>query len=131
MKTVLATLSLFVSLSASAAVAADHTGDTLTTVKAAIAAGEAVLVDVRERSEWDAGAIDHAVFVPLSELNNGVSADALKMRLPAGKILYTYCRSGRRSLTAAGHLQKAGYDVRALKAGYQDLINAGFSRRTE
>jgi len=37
-----------------------------------------------------------------------------------------HCRSGGRVLPAAGILKKAGYDVRPLKAGFDDLKDAGF-----
>jgi rhodanese-related sulfurtransferase len=45
---------------------------------------------------------------------------------PKDKIIYCHCRSGRRCLTAADILKKQGYDVRPLKAGYEDLLKAGF-----
>jgi len=47
--------------------AADHTKDTLPTVKKNVEDKKAVLVDVREQSEWDEGHVAGAVFLPLSE----------------------------------------------------------------
>ena len=43
------------------------------------------------------------------------------------KILYIHCKSGKRALTAASMLRKQGYDARALKAGFDDLRQAGFT----
>lgn len=108
--------------------AAEHTKDSLETVKKSIADGKAVLVDVREMSEWDRGHISGAEFFPLSELNNGVSLKSLQKRLPNDKIVYTHCAIGKRSVTAAEILRKYGYDVRPLKAGYTDLLQAGFEK---
>ncbi|MBI3856937.1 MAG: rhodanese-like domain-containing protein, partial [Planctomycetes bacterium] len=100
-------------------------------VKAAMAKKDAVLVDVREQSEWDDGHIDGALLVPLSwlreESKGDKFADRLGEKLPAKKILYIHCRSGKRALTAASMLRKQGYDARPLKAGFDDLRQAGFS----
>ena len=110
----------------------EHTSDSLESVKAAMAKKDAVLVDVREQSEWDDGHIDGALFLPLSwlreESKGGKFADRLAEKLPAKKILYVHCRSGGRALTAAGLLRKQGYDARPLKAGYEDLRKAGFTQ---
>jgi rhodanese-related sulfurtransferase len=114
-----------------AALAAEQTKDSLKTVKENVEAEKAVLVDVREKSEWDAGHIDGAIFLPLSELKAGLSEDELAERLPADKVLYTHCVVGKRSLTAAGILEKLGYDVRSLKPGYQELLDAGFPKAEE
>ena len=109
----------------------EHTRDTLETVKTAMAKKEAILVDVRERSEWDEGHIEGALFLPLSWLREESKgeqfAERLGEKVPAKKILYVYCRSGRRVLTAAGILRKQGYDVRPLKAGFEALREAGFT----
>lgn len=111
--------------------AADHTKDTLPAVKKNIEDQKAVLVDVREQSEWDDGHIDGAVLLPLSTLREGVDKDALAKQLPKDRIVYTHCAAGRRSLPAAEILIKAGYDVRALKAGYKELVDAGFKQAGE
>jgi len=109
----------------------EHTKDSLDQVKAAMAKKEAVLVDCREESEWDKGHIDGAVLVPLSWLREESKGDAfaerLREKLPAKKILYIHCRSGGRALTAASMLRKQGYDARPLKAGFDDLRQAGFT----
>jgi rhodanese-related sulfurtransferase len=109
----------------------EHTKDSLDLVKAAMAKKEAVLVDVREKSELDDGHIDGALLVPLSwlreESKGDKFADRLAEKLPAKTILYVHCRSGKRSLTAASMLRKQGYDARPLKAGFDDLRQAGFS----
>lgn len=108
--------------------AAEHTKDSLETVQENIAEEKAVLVDVREKSEWDQGHVKDAVFLPLSELRNGITKQSLAKKLPADKIVYTHCAVGVRSRTAADILLKNGYDVRALKPGYKDLIAAGFEK---
>jgi rhodanese-related sulfurtransferase len=104
--------------------------DSLEQVKAAMAKKDAVLVDVREQREWDAGHIEGALLVPLSWLQEESKGDAFAKRLEEKlpkKILYVHCRSGGRARTAAGMLRKQGYDARPLKAGFDDLREAGFS----
>jgi len=108
----------------------DHTKDSLETVKAALAKKDAVLVDVREKGEWDQGHLEGALLLPLSWLKAESKGDKLAEhaaeKLPANKVLYLHCRSGGRVLPAAGLLKKAGYDVRPLKQGFDDLKDAGF-----
>lgn len=108
--------------------AIEHTDDALATVKQSVTEKTAVLVDVREQSEWDRGHIAGAEFLPLSDLRNGIKPDALQKKLPKERIIYTHCAVGKRSLIAAEILQKHGYDVRPLKAGYADLLRAGFPK---
>jgi rhodanese-related sulfurtransferase len=108
--------------------AADHTTDTLEMVKKSVTDGKAVLVDVREASEWKDGHLKDAKHLALSDLKVGVPADKLKMTLPAGSVVYLHCASGRRVLAAADLLKKQGYDVRPLKDGYENLLKAGFEK---
>lgn len=111
---------------ASAAFAAEHTADTPEAVKKAVAAGKAVLVDVREADEWKDGHLKDAKHVALSDLKTGIPADTLKKTLPAGSVVYLHCASGKRCLAAADLLKKQGYDVRPLKDGYRALLKHGF-----
>ncbi|HUQ71077.1 MAG TPA: rhodanese-like domain-containing protein [Planctomycetaceae bacterium] len=113
-------------LMAASALAADLTKDSLETVKKNIADKKAVLVDVREKAEWDAGHIEGAIFLPLSQLQADKSPDAWKKQLPEGVIIYTHCVIGKRSVTAGNILAKHRDDIRPLKAGYRELVQAGF-----
>ena len=106
--------------------AAEHTKDSLDTVKKAVADDKAVLLDVREKAEWDDGHLRDAKFLALSALRRGVKADDLARALPKDKVIYCHCASGRRCLQAADILKKNGYDVRPLKSGYEDLLKSGF-----
>lgn len=115
-------------LVAGVACAADHTTDSLDTVKKNVAGGKAVLVDVREAGEWKDGHLKSAKLLPLSDLKTGVPADALKKTLPPGKIVYLHCASGGRCKTAADILKKQGYDARPLKDGYNKLVEGGFEK---
>jgi phage shock protein E len=110
-----------------AAVLALLAQDPLDQVKSDMAKKEAVLVDVREQKEWDEGHIEGALLVPLSWLRDASKED-LAGKLPAKKILYVHCRSGARARTASGMLKKQGYDARPLKSGFDDLVEAGFTR---
>lgn len=105
--------------------AGEHTKHTPQAVKKAVADGKAVLVDVREQSEWDAGHLKVAKSIPLSGLGE-LKADELARKVPKGKVVYCHCAAGGRALMAAEILEKFGYDVRPLEPGYKDLLKAGF-----
>jgi phage shock protein E len=111
-------------LLAGSVVAAEHAKESLTVVKKNLDDEKAILVDVREKEEWDKGHVQGAVMLPLSILNENPQDAA--GRLPKDKIVYTHCMRGVRSLAAANILQKLGYTVRPLKPGYKELIEAGF-----
>jgi len=105
----------------------DHTQDSLEQVMQAVKDKKAVVVDVREKSEWDRGHLKNAKLLPLSGLKKGsITVDEIKKTVPKEVILYVHCGSGYRCLEAAPLLRKAGYDVRPLAAGYKDLLKAGF-----
>ena len=107
--------------------AADHTKDTTDEVKKAVADDKAVLLDVREKSEWDDGRLEDAKLLPLSVLKAGARAEDVARIIPKDKVVYCHCGSGVRCLKEADELKKLGYDVRPLKAGYTDLLEAGFA----
>jgi rhodanese-related sulfurtransferase len=107
--------------------AADHTTDSLATVHKNVADQKAVLVDVRETIEWNAGHVAGAISLPVSDFDRKNIDQSVLAPLPKDRILYTYCLVGMRSKKAAGVLEKLGYDVRALKPGYEDLLKAGFT----
>lgn len=106
----------------------EHTKVPLETVKQEVQAKKAVLVDVREKREWDKGHIAGAVFLPLSDLQAGVDPQKLARLLPKDKIIYAHCARGGRCLRAADLLQKNGYQIRPLKPGYNQLLEAGFEK---
>ncbi len=108
--------------------AAEHTADSLATVKKAVSDGKAVLVDVREADEWKDGRLKDARHLSLSEIRAGVPAERLKKVVPPGKIVYLHCAAGGRCLKAADLLKSHGYDLRPLKDGYDALVEAGFPK---
>jgi phage shock protein E len=108
--------------------AAELTNDPLPIVQENLATHKAVLVDVREPGEWKEGHVEGAISLPLSSLKKGVDTSALEHRIPKDKIVYTHCVMGVRAAAAAKILEKLGYNVRPLKAGYEDLVKAGFEK---
>ena|SRR5581483_1796815 len=115
---------VMIAVCALAAGAQEHTKDSLDTVKKAVAEKKAVLIDVREKSEWDSGHLKDARLLPLSRLTEGAGAPDL----PRDKPIYLHCAAGRRCLKAAEILRAKGYDARPLKLGYKDLVKEGFPR---
>jgi sulfur-carrier protein adenylyltransferase/sulfurtransferase len=77
----------------------------------------AVLLDVREAHEWREGHARGARHLPLSRLQQQTPA------LPAETEVHVICAHGRRSLTAARLLRRAGfttvYSVRGGTTGWQ------------
>ncbi|WP_037624093.1 rhodanese-like domain-containing protein [Streptomyces aureus] len=81
----------------------------------------AVLLDVREQTEWNAGHAPGAIHAPLSRLAAGA---ALPSRVQA-RPLVVICRSGRRSQQAAELLTERGSDAVDVKGGMQAWAAAG------
>src|SRR6478736_4814400 len=84
-------------------------------------AGGALVVDVREQVEWDAGHISGAVWIPLGELGRRVE------ELPRDRRMVIVCRTGSRSGYAADALHGAGYDVANLRAELFDTVEENSS----
>jgi rhodanese-related sulfurtransferase len=105
---------------------AEHTRDSLDSVRQAVAEQKAVILDVREPEEWQEGHLSGARLLPLSALEKGVAPQDLARILPKDKIIYCHCLMGGRCVEAAEILRPLGYDVRPLKPGYPTLVKAGF-----
>jgi rhodanese-related sulfurtransferase len=84
-----------------------------------LAAGDAVVVDVREPYEWDAGRIEGARHIPLERLSSQAES------LPKDQTIVFQCRLGARSLMAAQAFRRAGYDAYSLAGGLQAWADAG------
>jgi putative heme-binding domain-containing protein len=105
-----------------------HTTDSLQTVRQRITDGKAVLFDVREQNEWDAGHLKDAKLVPLSMVRSGKIPAELARSFPKDKPIYLHCRSGGRVLMFYKTLQNQGYDIRPLSTGYAGLVEKGFPK---
>jgi rhodanese-related sulfurtransferase len=85
----------------------------------------AVLLDVREPDEWEAGHAPAALHVPLASLM------ARAGELDRGRPVVAVCRSGSRSDRAAAALRQRGYDAVNLDGGMQAWSAAGLSVVTD
>lgn len=83
--------------------------------------GDAVLLDVREQVEWNAGHAPGAVHIPLSRLVTGAALPSAT----EGRPLVVICRSGHRSQQAAKLLAGRGAEVVDVKGGMNAWVSAG------
>lgn len=84
---------------------------------------KAVLLDVREDSEWYGGHVAEA-----KHLGRGVLERDLEKEYPDPNTeLLMYCGGGYRSILTCDVAQKMGYkNVRSISGGYKALMNAGW-----
>ncbi|MBA4106115.1 MAG: rhodanese-like domain-containing protein [Pirellula sp.] len=111
--------------------AIEFTEDSLKTVKKAVDAEKATLVDVRSQKEWDKGHVDGAIFLPVTSLTDELDEKTLAKTLPKKGRYYIHCAVGIRATRAGEYLEERGYEVKVLKPGYQQLIEAGFKKAEE
>ena len=84
---------------------------------------EPVVVDVREREEWEEGHIPGAVHIPRGFLESRIEAAAPDRSQP----VIVYCAGGSRSAFAAKTLEELGYEnVASLAGGFTDWKRNGF-----
>jgi rhodanese-related sulfurtransferase len=70
-----------------------------------------VVLDVREKDEWDAGHVEHSLHIPLMQLPGRMS------ELPAGREVLVVCKVGARSAQATAFLRAQGIHASNLAQG--------------
>ncbi|MFN2476731.1 MAG: rhodanese-like domain-containing protein [Chthoniobacterales bacterium] len=87
-----------------------------------VATGDAILVDVREESDWREGHADGA-----KHLSRGTIELDIEEEIPdTSKPIICYCGGGSRSALVAESLQKMGYtNVRSLAGGMRAWKESG------
>ena len=78
--------------------------------------GEAVIVDVRDKDEWDEGHIPGAIHI-----SRGTIELDIEEKVPdTNAMIICHCGGGGRSALAAENLQKMGYkNVRSMAGGFK------------
>ena len=89
-----------------------------------VAAG-ALLLDVREDDEWEAGHISGAVHIPLGQLTARIQELAGQHQAPGERRVVVVCRSGVRSANAAAFLTASGVDAINLAGGMRAWAAVG------
>jgi rhodanese-related sulfurtransferase len=79
----------------------------------------AVVLDVREPREWEAGHAPGALHIPLGELAGRLG------ELPADAPVYAVCRGGGRSSRATAFLNANGWDAVNVGGGMAGWAAAG------
>ena len=72
-----------------------------------------VFLDVRSKQEKKSGYIKGSIHIPLHELRSKIG----EIERYRGKEIICYCRSGRRSLSAASILKGKGFNASNLQGG--------------
>jgi rhodanese-related sulfurtransferase len=94
--------------------------------KDAVAASGALVIDVRQPEEYDAGHIPGAVNIPLRELAANVD------KIPTDTQVFVYCASGFRAGLSISSLRMMGYDnALAYSGSYKAWTEAGEEISTE
>lgn len=94
-----------------------------------VAAGKAVLVDIREPAEWaEAGVAAPAVLLPKSDFDGERKQWKGFLAQLGDKQLILYCRSGRRAEAVGQALAASGHQV-ANAGGLKDWQAAGLPTR--
>lgn len=79
----------------------------------------AVLLDVRERAEWESGHAPGATHLPYELLTQRAA------ELPRGREIVVYCASGVRSSLAASMLERDGASATNVRGGFNSWRSAG------
>jgi len=94
-----------------------------------VAAGKAVLVDIREPAEWaEAGVAAPAVLLPKSDFDGDKKQWKDFLAKVGDKQIILYCRSGRRAETVGRALAAEGRSV-TNAGGLKDWVAAGLPTR--
>ena len=85
---------------------------------------EAIILDARERSEYDISHLKNAIFIGYNHFSLEQTTQKLQDK---NQTIVVYCSLGIRSETIANQLKKAGYtNIKNLYGGIFEWRNKGF-----
>jgi len=77
---------------------------------------EAVLIDIRKRSEYDSEHVIDAINIPLNEINDHLA------QFPKDKKFYIHCAGGYRSMIASSILKQRGWsNFEDIRGGFKSM----------
>lgn len=89
---------------------------------------DALVIDVREASEWSGGHIPNSRHIPLSQLPKRIH----ELEKFKARVMIVNCQSGNRSASACGALKKHGFEkVHNLAGGISAWREAGLPITTK
>jgi len=96
---------------------------------ARVRSGKAMLLDVREPEEWDAGHVAEAVHIPRGwlELVADPDTEHYDERFDVEKPIVVHCAKGNRSSLAAVTLNEMGYQAANVEGGFEAWEGAGLT----
>ena len=87
-------------------------------------ASAALVIDVREPSEFEAGHLAGAENIPVGQVESRVEEIAKKLAGDKDKPIVVYCKSGARAGRAKAALEQAGFRNVTNAGGYDQLKSA-------
>lgn len=92
----------------------------ITAFKDAMTTANALVIDVREESEYAEGHIEGAINIPLRTLSDNLD------KIPTDRQVFVYCKSGLRAALAGSSLHMLGYDnVLIFPPSWNGWLDAG------
>jgi rhodanese-related sulfurtransferase len=102
-----------------------YTSDSMATIKQKVESNEAILLDVREPTEWNAGHAKMAVSLPMSVVKKEAKRTEVLAQLDKSKPIYCHCMVGGRAMKFARMVQGTGLDVRPMKQKFEEISTSG------
>ena len=94
------------------ALAADYIKDNVEVIKAKVQKGEVVLIDVREKNEWDEGHVLGAKLLSLSKISKGATKEEIESVVGKDKVVYLHCKAGVRCMKPLKYSKNKGLKYR-------------------
>lgn len=82
---------------------------------------DTLIVDVREKDEWDSGHLEKALHIPLSRILKHDFCSLPKDKSLKDKQLIVHCAHGSRAQKAAQLLRQSGYNATAITLDFDQL----------